>query len=189
MKLGITIAFVLTLLAGVALAADTAPLPEIGPAPSFALMSQDNKPVSLTGLRGKVVAVSFIYTQCPDICPLLTQKMVDVEQTLGEDFGSNILFLSITLDPEHDTPEVLRDYADFWGVPREGWSFLTGTPEAVREVISRYGVYFKKTDDGSVDHTQLTSIIDRNGKLRVQYLGARFDPVEFRRDLLSLVAK
>jgi protein SCO1 len=185
--------FVVALVAGMLSApssnAGNEKLPEIGPAPAFSLMSQDGKPVSLADLRGKVVAMSFIYTQCPDICPLLTQKMVEVQDALGEDFGSKVQFVSITLDPEHDTVEVLKDYARFWEAKPDGWSFLTGTPAAVREVTRRYGVYFSKNADGSVDHTQLTSIVDQRGMLRVQYLGARFDPAEFRRDLESLVAQ
>jgi protein SCO1/2 len=164
-------------------------LPVIGPSPGFSLTSQDGKPVSLADLRGKVVAVSFIYTQCPDICPMLTQKMVEVQEALGTDFGKKVAFVSITLDPEHDTPEVLKDYAQFWGAKPEGWSFLTGSPEAVRDVTRRYGVFFAKKEDGSVDHTQLTSLIDAEGQMRVQYLGARFDPEEFRQDLMSLVDK
>ena len=159
----------------------------IGPAPSFALISQDGAPVTLAALRGKIVAVSFIYTACPDICPLLTQKMVQVQDELGPDFGTKIAFVSITLDPERDTPEVLKDYAQFWGAKLAGWSFLTGSPEAVRAVTQRYGVFVSKNEDGSVDHTQLTSIVDAEGAMRVQYLGARFDPEEFRRDLLSLL--
>jgi protein SCO1 len=162
-------------------------LPVIGLAPPFMLTSQDGKPVSLADLHGKVVAVSFIYTQCPDICPMLTQKMVEVQEALGTDFGKKVAFVSISLDPEHDTPEVLRDYAQFWGAKPEGWSFLTGSPEAVRDVSRRYGVFFAKKEDGSVDHTQLTSLVDAAGQMRVQYLGARFDPEEFRHDLMSLV--
>jgi protein SCO1 len=193
-RLAASLVLVLAILAGSAIAPARAAdngekLPEIGPAPAFSLMSQDGKPVSLIGLCGKVVAVSFIYTQCPDICPLLTQKMVQVQDELKEDFGSKIQFVSITLDPEHDTRGVLKDYAEFWGAKRDGWSFLTGTPEAVREVTRSYGVYFSKNADGGVDHTQLTSIIDGKGVMRVQYLGGRFNPEEFRRDLLSLVGQ
>jgi protein SCO1/2 len=180
----------LVLVAGPALAAnDTGPLPEIGPAAAFALMSQDGNPVTLIGLRGKVVAVNFFYTACPDICPLLTQKLVEVQDALGEDFGKNIAFVSITVDPEHDTPEVLKDYAAAWEAKTAGWSFLSGPPEAVRDVVRRYGGYVAKTAEGAIDHTLLTSIIDPRGVLRVQYLGMRFDPAEFRRDLLSLVVK
>jgi protein SCO1/2 len=165
------------------------PLPVIGPAPPFALTSQDGAPVSLASLRGKVVAVTFIYTGCPDICPLLTQKMVDVQDGLGAAFGAKIAFVSISLDPEHDTPEVLKDYAQFWGAKPEGWSFLTGSLEAVRDVTRRYGVFFAKKEDGSVEHSQLTTLVDAGGQMRVQYLGARFDPQEFRRDLMSLVGE
>jgi protein SCO1 len=168
-------------------AQDDKRLPVIGSAPGFALISQDGAPVTLAALRGKIVAVSFIYTACPDICPLLTQKMVQVQDELGPDFGTKIAFVSITLDPERDTPEVLKDYAQFWGAKVDGWSFLTGSPEAVRDVTRRYGVFFSKKEDGSVDHTQLTSIVDAEGAMRVQYLGARFDPEEFRRDLVSLL--
>ena len=194
MRLATAILVALTILAGPALAVsdaarDPGALPEIGPAPAFALMSQDGKPVNLIGLRGKVVAVSFFYTACPDICPLLTQKLVEVQDSLGEDFGSKIAFISITVDPEHDTQEVLKDYAAGWEAKTAGWSFLSGPPAAVHEVVRRYGVYAAKTAEGAIDHTLLTSIIDPRGVLRVQYLGMRFDPAEFRRDLLSLVTK
>ena len=164
-------------------------LPVIGPAPNFTLTSQNGMPVTLEDLRGKVVAVTFIYSQCPDICPMLTQKMVQVQDELGADFGKKIAFVSISLDPEHDTPEVLNYYAQFWGAKPEGWSFLTGALEAVRDVTRRYGVFFSKKEDGSVEHSQLTTLVDAEGQMRVQYLGARFDPEEFRRDLMSLVDK
>jgi protein SCO1/2 len=153
------------------------------------LTSQDNKPVSLADFRGKVVALTFIYTGCPDICPLLTQKMVDVQDALGDKFGTKIAFISISFDPERDTPAVLKDYAQFWGAKPEGWSFLTGSLEAVRDVTRRYGVFFAKKEDGSVEHSQLTTLVDADGQMRVQYLGARFDPEEFRRDLMSLAGE
>jgi protein SCO1 len=140
-------------------------------------------------LRGKVVAVTFIYNECPDICPLLTQKMVQVQDELAADFGAKVAFVSISLDPAHNTPDVFKDYAQFWGARLDGWSFLTGSVEAVRDVTRHYGVLFAKKADGSVDHTQLTTLVDAEGQMRVQYLGARFDPEEFRRDLMSLVDK
>ena len=162
-------------------------LPVIGPAPPFTLTSQDGKQVALADLRGKVLAVTFIYTGCPDICPLVTQKMVDVQNALGAEFGAKIAFVSITLDPEHDTPAVLKDYAQSWGAKPNGWMFLTGSPAAIRDATRRYGVYFAKKEDGSVDHTQLTTLVDADGRMRVQYIGWRFNPDEFRHDLLSLV--
>ena len=163
------------------------PLPEIAPAPEFTLTSQDNAQVALTDLRGKVVAVTFIYTFCVDTCPVLTPMMSFIQDQLGADFGAKIAFVSITVDPERDTPKVLKEYAQAFGANLAGWSFLTGPPDAIRDVTRRYGVFASKSTDGNVDHTFLTSIVDRRGILRVQYLGARFDPDEFRRDLLGLL--
>lgn len=163
------------------------PLPEIAPAPEFTLTSQDNAQVALADLHGKVVAVTFIYTFCVDTCPVLTPMMSFIQDQLGADFGAKIAFVSITVDPERDTPKVLKEYAQALGANLAGWSFLTGPSDAIRDVTRRYGVFASKSTDGNVDHTFLTSIVDRRGILRVQYLGARFDPYEFRRDLLGLL--
>jgi protein SCO1/2 len=168
-------------------AADEQRLPTIGTAPDFTLTSQDGTPATLRELRGKVVAVTFIYTSCPDVCPMLTDKMARVQDELGADFGSKVAFLSISVDPEHDTPAVLKEYAEALGAKLEGWSFLTGTPAAVREVAHRYGVAVGPAADGQVDHTLLTTLVDRQGVMRVQYLGYRFDEEEFRHDLQDLV--
>ena len=162
-------------------------LPEIAPAPEFALTSQDGAPVQLADFRGKVVAVTFIFTMCTATCPVLTPMMSFVQDQLGSDFGAKIAFVSITVDPERDTPEVLKEYAQAFGANLAGWSFLTGPPAAIRDVTRRYGVFASKNANGDVDHTFLTSIVDPRGILRVQYLGVRFDPEEFRRDLLSLL--
>ena len=150
-------------------------------------MSQDGLPVSLRDFRGKVVAVAFIYASCTDTCPLLTDRMAQMQDKLGSAFGSRIAFVSITVDPERDTPEVLKQYAQNFGANLRGWAFLTGDPTIVRAMARKYGVFVRKTAAGDVDHTFLTSLVDPNGVLRVQYLGVQFDLEEFRRDLLSLV--
>ena len=97
------------------------------------------------------------------------------------------MFLSITVDPEHDTPDVLQRYARTFGANPAGWKFLTGSPAAIQDIENRYGVFAAKSSDRELDHTNLTSLIDPRGMLRVQYLGVRFDPDEFRHDLLRLV--
>jgi protein SCO1/2 len=181
---------VLALIAGSARAHD-APhdqrLPVMGPAPDFTLTSQDGLTVSLSDFRGKVVAVTFIYTSCPDICPMLTANMAHIQNRLGSAFGPKIAFVSITVDPEHDTAEVLKQYAQDFGADLDGWTFLTGDPTIIRHLALRYGVFARTGTEGNVDHTFLTSLVDPNGILRVQYLGVRFDPEEFRGDLLSLL--
>lgn len=162
-------------------------LPRIGPAPEFTLTTQDGQRLSLQELRGKVVAVTFIYTSCTDTCPLLTAKLVGLQAHLGTDLGSKVFFVAITVDPERDAPEGLKRYAQAHGADLAGWTFLTGTVAEIRQVTRRYGIYYKKTPRGNVDHTFLTSLIDDSGTLRVQYLGVRFDPEELLRDLQSLV--
>ena len=162
-------------------------LAKIGPAPAFTLTAEDGRRLSLADLRGKVVAVTFIYASCTDACPLLTAKMAGLQKRLGPDFGPKVFFVSITVDPERDTPDVLRRYAEGHGANPAGWAFLTGSPEEIREVARRYGISYRKQAGGDVDHTFLTSVVDRQGILRVQYLGIRFDPDELLRDLQGLV--
>ena len=161
----------------------------IGPAPDFVLRAQDGAEVALNQFRGKAVAVTFIFASCSATCPILTAKMASVQTELGSDFGSKIAFLSITIDPEHDTPDVLQRYARTFGADPAGWKFLTGSPAAIQDIERRYGVFASKSSDRELDHTNLTSLVDPRGMLRVQYLGVRFDPDEFRRDLLGLVEK
>ena len=105
------------------------PLPKIAPAPEFALTSQDGAPVALTDFRGKVVAVTFIFTLCTETCPVLTPMMSFVQDRLGRDFGDKIAFVSVTVDPERDTPEVLKEYAQAFGANLAGWFFVTGPPD------------------------------------------------------------
>src|SRR5262249_11107754 len=116
-------------------------LPMIGPAPDFALTSQDGARVTLGEYRGRGVAVTFIFTSCPDTCPLLTAKMAQVQDELGPAFGAKVAFVSITVDPARDTPEVLKQYAQTFGANPAGWAFLTGDPADIREVERRYGVF------------------------------------------------
>jgi len=162
-------------------------LPMVGTAPGFALTDQFGDRVALADLRGKVVAVTFIYASCKDTCPLLTAKMVVIQRELGADFGRRVRFVSITVEPELDTPAVLKDYAEAYSADLTGWSFLTGSVPAVDDVVKRYGAFAKRLKPGDVEHLFLTSLIDRRGMLRVQYLGYRFDPAEMLGDLRALL--
>lgn len=166
---------------------DHARLNRIGPAPAFSLTTHDGASLGLQDLRGKVVVVTFLFVSCPDTCPLLTAKLVSLQSRLGGDYGRRVMFVGITVDPDRDTPGVLKRYAAAHGVAPGGWAFLTGTPAQIGEVSRRYGVYVKKSPHGGVDHTFLTSVIDPSGTMRVQYLGTRFDPDELLRDIRSVL--
>ncbi|MFO1068863.1 MAG: SCO family protein [Geminicoccaceae bacterium] len=169
-------------------AARAATLPDLGAAADFALIRETGVPFARRDLLGKVVLVDFIYTGCPDICPLLTQKLAEVQDALGPLFGRDVVFVSITMDPQADTPAVLKDYAESLGCDPAGWAFLTGSADEIARAASAYGVFFARTPSGSIDHNALTSLVDRAGRLRVQYMGTAFDPAELERDLRSLAA-
>ena len=165
----------------------TGRLPTVGTAPEFSLTNQAGNRVALADLQGKVLAVTFIYATCKDTCPLLTAKMAAMQRKLGADFGPRVRFVSITVEPEIDTPAVLKAYAEKFGADPRGWSFLTGTGAEIQDVVRRYGAFAKRLKPGDVDHLFLTSLVDRKGMLRVQYLGYRFDPDEMLRDLKALL--
>ncbi len=163
------------------------PLPEMGPAEPFSLTTAEGRTLSLADLHGKVVLLAFIYAGCRDVCLTETAKMVRIQNRLGADFASKVHFLSVTMDPEADNGEVLKTYARQFGVHQEGWSFLTGTRNEVRQVARKYGVVFHRTGPGELEHNTLASIIDAAGHLRVQYMGVDFDPDEMLADLRGLI--
>jgi protein SCO1/2 len=161
-------------------------LPKIGPAPQFTLTDQDSRPFSLRDVRGRVAVVTFLFTSCSDTCPVLTAKLVAIQRQLGAD-RDRVHFVGITVDPLIDTPAVLKRYGQAHSADLARFSFLTGPFGQIEAVTKGYAVFFKKQAGGSVDHSFLTSIVDREGILRVQYLGWRFDTGEFLADLRALL--
>lgn len=157
--------FGLLMTAAVLLAGDQAasPLAVIGPAPRTALIDASGKPFDLAALRGKVVVVSFVYTTCTGVCPATTQAMVGVRNALREAklWGDSVEFVSITLDPQRDTAEVLRRYATSFRADDPAWHFLTGPPDEVRSVIDAWGMWVKMLPDGALDHPSRAFLLDR----------------------------
>jgi protein SCO1/2 len=133
---GVSMAFILYPLA------ENKPLPLIKPAPDFTLVNQENETVQLQQLRGKVIMLGFMYTNCQDeFCPLMTSHFKAIQEDLGPLFGSKVQLLSITLDPLYDTPGVLKDYAQLWGANLSGWHFLTAHDlDPIEQVVNDYGV-------------------------------------------------
>ena len=168
--------------------ADRSDLPRMGQAKPFALTDLSGDEVTLADYRGKVVLLNFMFTKCPDYCPTLTAVLGNVQDELiREGLGDRVQFLSVTVDPENDTPELLRRYADAMHLDTAGWTFLTGAEPMIQQVSGSYGVFFERMANGSVQHNLLTTVIDRSGQMRVQYAGERFDPDELLGDLRALV--
>jgi protein SCO1 len=134
--------------------------------PAFTLTNQDGERVSLASLRGKVVALTFIYTRCPlpDYCPRMITNLQAVERRFPERVGRDLALAAITFDPQYDTPKRMKEYAGFFKADKPGWQFLTGTVEEVTRVCSLFGVEFWP-DEGLITHTLQTAVIDRDGKL------------------------
>lgn len=132
----------------------------------FQLKDPDGNIRSLADFQGKVVMMFFGFTQCPDVCPTALVKAAEVKSLLGED-GDKLQVLFITVDPERDTPDVLREYAQAFDPSFIG---LYGSAEETAAVAKAYRVYYAKVPTGSsytMEHTALTYVFDRNGTLRV----------------------
>lgn len=115
------------------------------------LVTQDGRPVRFYTdmLKNRVVLLSFIYTNCTDVCPILMPNLAAIQDLLGDRFGREVHFVSISVDPEDDTPEVLRAYGERYGA-KPGWTFLTGKKENVDRVVYRLGQYTKDFEDHSM---------------------------------------
>jgi len=148
--------------------------------PDFALQDTDGRAVTLRSLRGKVVVLHFIYTQCPDFCPLHAEKIAEVQRMVNESpMRDRVQFITITTDPLRDTPEVMRDYGPAHGLDPFNWIFLTSgpeQPEKTRELAKAFGHLFTLTDDGFQIHGIVTHVIDREGWLRANFHGLKFEP-------------
>ena len=138
------------------------------PAPPFDLIDQSGRAVSLESLGDRVLIVDFIYTSCPGPCPVQTSIQVELQRRIPEALRGEIQFISISLDPEIDRPEVLERYATERGVDLSNWSFLTGPTEQVAEVVQRWGVGSVRREDGSIDHT-LVRFLVQNGRVIERY--------------------
>jgi protein SCO1/2 len=143
--------------------------------PEFSLTDQDGATITLSSLRGLVVAITFIYSRCPlpDYCPRVVRNLAAVRDRFRDRLGKDLTLLTLTFDPKYDTPEVLRRFAARYGGNVPGWRFLTGSPEAVASVCASFGIEYWP-DQGLITHTLQTAVIDREGRLRASVEGRGF---------------
>lgn len=139
----------------------------IGPAPKFELTNQDNAKVSNETYKGKVYVLEFFFTTCPSICPKMNMSMLEIEKTF---FGNpNFGIVSITIDPKHDTPQVLKDHAKLLGVKSSNWNFLTGEKSVIMDLSNKgFNLYAGENDkvSGGFEHSGLFALIDKDGNIR-----------------------
>ena len=156
----------------------TTPPVAIGAAvPDFALIDQRRERVTLAGLSGKVVVVNFVYTRCalPQFCLRMSNNFAALQKRFGVELSRDLVLLTITFDPDRDTPEALASYASRWQANPAGWHFLTGSAADIRRVCGLFGQE-AFPDEGLMNHSLHTAIIGRTGTLVANIEGNQFTP-------------
>jgi protein SCO1/2 len=157
------------------------------PVPDFALTDQTGKTIHLADFTGKVVALTFGYSRCPNpnYCFRLSNNLAQVAKRLHDRVGQDLIMLTIMIDPEHDQGAALTQYAEVWKADPAYWHFLTGPVAGIKQISGLFGMNFWSVE-GLVTHSLHTIIIDRHGRLAVNLEGNQFTPQELG-DLLRSV--
>ncbi len=154
--------------------AETVPAPVIHHHPllDYKFTNELGQAVSLNDFRGQALAITFFYTRCPlpDFCPRLSKILQEASAKLLARPGAptNWHFISVSIDPEFDTPEMLKTYAGIYQADPAHWSFLTGPTEQISQLANQSGVTYRSVD-GSIDHNFRTLIVDPNGHLQMVF--------------------
>lgn len=150
--------------------------------PDFALEDAAGSPIEMSDLRGKVVILHFIYTNCGDFCPLHTELIATLQAMINPTpMRDRVRFVTITTDPLRDNGAVLTEYGEAHGADSSNWLFLTtrpGQPEDATRILAKaYGLEFTQTADGEQMHGVVTHVIDQDGRLKARLHGLKFEPL------------
>lgn len=156
-------------------------------APVFVLQNQEGNRFDSTILRGKVIVLNFIFTTCTDVCPLFTAHLAELQRALKNESAGNLFLVSITTDPEVDSPKVLKSYAQRYGADFQNWAFLTGSESQLKQVWKDFDVRVVKKGRGLVQHTSLTTVIDRQGIRRFNFFGEKWQLKDLLHDTSALL--
>ena len=151
-------------------------------APGFTLQDADGRAVGMAELRGKVIVLNFIYMGCPDVCPLHSDRIAEIQAMVNRTPMKDLVaFVTITTDPRRDAGQVLRDYGAAHGLDAVNWTFLTAAPDqpedSTRQLAKAFGLEFTRTESGEQMHGVVTHVIDQDGRLRARFHGLDFEPV------------
>lgn len=141
--------------------------------PEFTLLDQTGAAVAGSRFRGKQVVLNFIFTRCPiaTMCPAATERMAQLQKAAKEAGAKDFELVSISLDPEYDTPGVLKEYAEVRGLDTSNWWFLTGPDAAVRHLLAQLGV-IREFEGATIKHTLATVLINEEGKITYRVDGS-----------------
>jgi len=141
--------------------------------------TQDGRTVHLESLRGHPVVVAMIYLNCPDVCPLIAENMQQIEADLPRKASSSVRFALFSFDPARDRPDRLKVYASARGLDPQHWTLYCSGDMAARELAAALGVTFRKSEDGTFDHSVVISLLDADGVVIYQQIGLKDDTKEF----------
>lgn len=153
----------------------------------FTLTDQNSNRFDFKDVSGKVVVVAFAYTTCPDICPLITASLRQVQLGLGKEERRHVRLVTVTTDPEIDSPKVLAAYAKRYSAEFDTWSFLTGDSAALKKIWQNFGVGVERKRRGLIDHTPLTAIVDQKRFMRFVYIGPSPNPEAVLADVRAIL--
>jgi protein SCO1 len=156
--------------------------------PNLTLTDQNGKKVLLASLKGKPVLFDFIYTSCPGPCLMMTSRMRLIANRLGPMLGSKVRFVSVTVDPEHDGPAELLNYARQQGANQNGWLFLTGSPADIEQLMSQFKLVRQREADGTVDHVLEFFLVGPDGRQLYQYAASHAEPALVSSDIRQALA-
>ena len=159
-------------------------LPKLGSIPSFEFTDSDGNLISQEELSGKVWVADFIFTTCTMACPVMTGNMNLIHKAFKN--NDKVRIVSISVYPEYDTPEILKEYASRYNANTNRWQFLTGPEENVKLVIKNG---FKMGDyEDIIFHSEKFALVDQNGNIRGYYIGMKTDDFKsFIKDIRSLL--
>jgi protein SCO1/2 len=141
------------------------------PAPAFALVNQDGRRVTLSDFAGKVVVITFLYTSCTDVCPVLVNALDAVGRRLSESERERVRFIGISVDPARDTPPRLKGFIAERGLDEARWELLTGTLAQASKTAADYGVVVRPAPRGDFVHNSVFVLVDARGVERVEFHG------------------
>ncbi len=138
---------------------------------ALTLADQDGKPITLHAFEGKTMVLHFMFTHCVAACHLQVRSLRTVRDALPEDAKARVQFVSVSIDPEHDTPETLRRYAQSNGIVDANWRFLTASSAIIDQLTQNLAVTRQVLPDGQIDHTVVVFLFDASGRLMQRYTG------------------
>ncbi len=160
---------------------------------NFTLTDHNGKKVSLSDFRGKYLLVFFGYTYCPDVCPTSMFRIKETLEKLGK-YKDKVHVLFISVDPERDTPELLKKFISFYDPDGKYMTGLIGSPEEIKKVAKMFKAYYEKVplkDNPEVgylvDHTAFIYLIDKNGIMRIIFRPVNDDPEKIAQDIIYVI--